>query len=118
MKSHSRRRNRTSLRKRDCSIDAENLTRISCGFIDKIRELIQPSEIYRNTICHGDLWVANFMYKYENSTPISCRIIDFQTFRYAPPAQDFMTYMYLVADKTVRGTTFRPSVTHHLRRIL
>lgn len=101
----------------DCSIDAENLTRISCGFIDKIRELIQPSEIYRNTICHGDLWVANFMYKYENSTPISCRIIDFQTFRYAPPAQDFMTYMYLVADKTVRGKNMEDMMEYYYEKM-
>lgn len=65
----------------------------------KMFDLIKPSQLYRNVISHGDLWQTNFMMKYDKYHPIQCKIIDFQTARYVPPAQDLMAFLYLTTTR-------------------
>lgn len=56
--------------------------------------MIKPSAIFLNTICHGDTNGLNVMYKYRDSKPIGCKLIDFQTLRYCPPAHDVLQFVF------------------------
>lgn len=76
-----------------------------------------------NTLVHKDLWVNNIMFKYENNAPTSAVLIDYQCMRYAPPAFDLVSFLYLTTDKRFRQererdifdyyyTTFIKNLTH------
>ncbi|XP_044750473.1 uncharacterized protein LOC123310857 [Coccinella septempunctata] len=62
----------------------------------------KPSKKWRNTICHGDFWTKNFMIKFEENRVKDVMMIDFQTYRYAPPAQDLMAFIYLNTTRELR----------------
>lgn len=63
----------------------------------------QPSKKYKNVVSHGDLWVNNFMFKYEDETPVDCKFIDYQLARYAPPAFDLAQTVYINSTKEFRA---------------
>lgn len=68
----------------------------------KLLELVEPSKKYRNVLCHGDLWINNLMFKYDEEKPIECKIIDFQLTRYAPPAMDLATFIFTSSSRGFR----------------
>ncbi|CAD7091514.1 unnamed protein product [Hermetia illucens] len=45
---------------------------------DKILDTIRPSSDDILTICHGDCWVNNFLFKYKEDSPIDAVFVDFQ----------------------------------------
>lgn len=61
-----------------------------------------PSRKFRNTICHGDVWTQNFMYKIEQGQPKNCVLVDFQATRYGPPAQDVLAFLHLTTNREFR----------------
>ena len=66
-------------------------------------EFVKPSKKYRNVICHGDLWASNIFFRYnENAEPVEVRLVDFQLFRYTPPAHDVMCFLYFVSNRDFR----------------
>ncbi|KAL3282903.1 hypothetical protein HHI36_006061 [Cryptolaemus montrouzieri] len=65
-------------------------------------DFAKPSTKWRNTLCHSDLWTKNFMVQVEDNQVKNVMIIDFQTYRYAPPAQDLMAFIYLNSCKLMR----------------
>ncbi|EFA03626.1 uncharacterized protein LOC103312981 [Tribolium castaneum] len=80
-------------------------TRIVSGIEEK-KTFAVPSSRFRNTICHADPWTKNFLFKFEDGKAINCVTVDWQTYRYGPPAQDVLAFIYLVADGDVRKTHF------------
>ncbi|XP_037921006.1 uncharacterized protein LOC119657908 isoform X2 [Hermetia illucens] len=46
--------------------------------VDKILDTIRPSQNDILTICHGDCWVNNFLFKYNEDSPIDAVFVDFQ----------------------------------------
>ncbi|KAJ3653625.1 hypothetical protein Zmor_012865 [Zophobas morio] len=64
----------------------------------------KSSTKFKSTICHGDLWKNNFMFKVEDK--IECVLVDFQSYRYAPPGQDVMTFLHFVTSEEVRTKHF------------
>uniref|UniRef100_A0A2A4JSU1 CHK kinase-like domain-containing protein n=1 Tax=Heliothis virescens TaxID=7102 RepID=A0A2A4JSU1_HELVI len=55
-----------------------------------------------NVLIHKDLWVNNMMFKYEDNVPTNALILDFQLLRYAPPAFDLMSFVYLTTSRSFR----------------
>lgn len=51
----------------------------------------QPRKV--NVINHGDMWVNNFMYKYENGVPVDIICVDFQMSSYNSPGVDVNYFM-------------------------
>lgn len=77
-----------------------------------IYKLVKPSKKFRNVLCHGDLWSANLLLKYDEQTNkfAGCKFVDFQCGRYVPPSHDVLSLIYL--------TTSREFRTEHLYELL
>lgn len=62
---------------------------------DLLFEKLGASKKYRNVICHGDAYVSNMLFKFDNSGECEdVKLIDFQILRYCPPAQDLTFFLY------------------------
>ena len=71
--------------------------------LEQICDFVKPSTKFRNVVCHGDLWVNNIFFKYDDSNkPIEARFVDFQLIRYNPPASEVMWFLHLVTTKHFR----------------
>lgn len=46
------------------------------------------SSKYKSVFTHGDLWTNSAAFKYEDNVPKTCKLLNFQFVRYAPPAFD------------------------------
>lgn len=62
---------------------------------DGLAGYVKPSKKFRNTVSHADLWKNNALFKTNRSDELECVLIDFQLARYAPPAFDILTSLYL-----------------------
>ncbi|XP_063922706.1 uncharacterized protein LOC135137090 [Zophobas morio] len=71
---------------------------------------VKPSTVFRNTILHGDLWTNNMMFKFEDGRPVNCVIVDFQSHRYGPPAQDVVAFLHLTTNREFRKTHFEEAL--------
>ncbi|XP_063699896.1 uncharacterized protein LOC134830372 [Culicoides brevitarsis] len=70
--------------------------------INRIYDLVKPSEKYRNVMNQADLWSSNILFKYEDDKPIDSRLVDFQFSRYAPPAYEIATLLTVSNTKDFR----------------
>ncbi|XP_022224504.2 uncharacterized protein LOC111075492 [Drosophila obscura] len=64
------------------------------AIMEGIYEQAEPSTRYRNVLCHRDLWVGNTFYPREEESGAAL-LVDFQTCRYTPPAQDLSYSLYM-----------------------
>ena len=69
---------------------------------DLQKQFVKPSTTFRNTFLHGDLWTKNMMFKFEDGRPVNCVLVDFQSHRYGPPAQDVVAFLHLTTDQKFR----------------
>lgn len=54
----------------------------------------------RNTMCHGDVWVNNFMFRNDaQGRPVEVSLVDFQLSRYTPPAHDLVMFVVFCTDR-------------------
>ncbi|XP_050085144.1 uncharacterized protein LOC126570999 isoform X2 [Anopheles aquasalis] len=75
--------------------------------LEHVYALSKPSDQFRCTVVHRDLWFNNFMFQCspddsECDNPLDCLLIDFQLARYLPPAVDFLCALYLLTDRAQR----------------
>lgn len=71
-------------------MSAGNLYDIMCKCIlDKKKDKF-------NVICHGDLWINNIMFKYDDNESIvtDVKFIDLQAMRYTSPVTDLLQFFY------------------------
>lgn len=67
---------------------------------DRLVKLVQPSDVYRNVLCHADVWVNNFLFRHDvEGRPLEARLVDFQLARYLPPAHDVASFLHLVCTR-------------------
>ncbi|KAI5643443.1 ecdysteroid kinase domain-containing protein [Phthorimaea operculella] len=64
-------------------------------------------------ISHGDTWITNFLYKYENSKPVDTKIIDFQLARCANPVLDLTFFIYSCTDQEMRLKHYDDLLSHY-----
>lgn len=88
--------------------------------IGKIIEFVRPSAKYRNILLHGDLWSNNMLFSYddtEQARPTDCRLVDFQLARYAPPALDLVSFVYLCTTEELRSRHLDDIYDHYYRSL-
>ncbi|CAD0201318.1 unnamed protein product [Chrysodeixis includens] len=51
-----------------------------------------------STICHGDCWNNNMIFKYKGFKPVDVIFFDYQLTRYASPVTDISYYLYMSTD--------------------
>lgn len=94
------------------AIDAVEKEYPNSIYVEKIKKFAVP-ERYEDMIravrdktngvmSHGDSWTNNFLYKYENNSPIAAKIIDFQLTRCASPVLDIIFVIYACTDQDLR----------------
>lgn len=71
-------------------------------FITRYPEWVKPSKTFKNTLCHGDLWAANLMFKFTDEKAVDCKLVDFQSYRYVPPIHDVLCFIYFSTDRKFR----------------
>ncbi|XP_039753345.1 uncharacterized protein LOC120628792 [Pararge aegeria] len=52
-----------------------------------------------STICHGDCWNNNILFKYQGKRPVDVLFVDYQLVRYASPVTDISYFLYMSADQ-------------------
>jgi aminoglycoside/choline kinase family phosphotransferase len=89
--------------------------RLSEAWDKCIKMAAEPSGMFKNVLCHRDLWLNNIMFKYDaDGHPSEATLVDFQIFRYCPPAIDLSMFMYLTTTRQFREQhLFSLLLTYH-----
>lgn len=71
--------------------------------MERIKIILSSSKTVRHTICHGDVWANNLLFKYgPDGKPTEVKIVDFQCYRYVEPTSDVMIFLYLSCNQRFR----------------
>lgn len=73
---------------------AIKLRNLQKTFLKKVGEVVEPTPNELKVLNHGDLWVNNFLFKYDKSVPIDISFIDFQGSVYTSPGIDINYFFY------------------------
>ncbi|XP_077291491.1 uncharacterized protein LOC143914946 [Arctopsyche grandis] len=66
-----------------------------------------------NVICHGDCWINNFLFKYEDDKILDMKFIDWQIVRLASPITDISYMMCTSTDEQVRSDCYVRSLDQY-----
>ncbi|XP_068229656.1 uncharacterized protein [Palaemon carinicauda] len=55
------------------------------------------------SICHGDCWSSNMLFRYEEDTPVEVMLVDFQACHYATVASELNQFLYSAVTSEVRS---------------
>jgi len=67
-----------------------------------------------DTLCHGDFWSNNIMFKYDDEGKVNGTIlVDFQLINYGHPAYDLMYLLYLSTDTQFRDMHMGQCLQHY-----
>ncbi|BFF94525.1 uncharacterized protein DMAD_12132 [Drosophila madeirensis] len=86
------------------------------NLLTKSEELVTPSRIIRNVLCHRDTWDRNIFFRFGSESsvlPSACCIVDFQLTKYCSPTLDVLFLLYIVASADVRQEIYDESLEHY-----
>ncbi|KAM3958718.1 uncharacterized protein ACR2FA_007238 [Aphomia sociella] len=80
------------------------LSEIQPKILNILRMYTRPGKY--NVLCHGDCWINNMLFKYEENKPTRVCFLDFQAVRYASPVTDIIYFLCLCTNSTFRSKHF------------
>jgi thiamine kinase-like enzyme len=85
---------------------ASKLKNFGKKMISKSIDLYKRNDLSFNVFNHNDLWINNFMYKYENSIVKDVLLLDYQLSYWGSPAIDINYFLYSSVKDDVREKNF------------
>lgn len=74
-------------------------------------EKVKKSSKFRNVVCHGDVYVSNMLFNFDESKVChAVTLVDFQILRYCPPTQDLVFFLY--------QNTFKETLDEHFSDLI
>lgn len=70
-----------------------------------------------NSVLHGDLWSANFLYLYENEKPVKAKLVDFQTIKYGPVQLDVVQFIMSNTRRNFRTQNFDSLLAFYFEKL-
>ncbi|XP_063363838.1 uncharacterized protein LOC134652606 [Cydia amplana] len=58
-----------------------------------------PPPLQYSTICHGDCWINNIIFKNKATRPVEVMFVDYQLSRYASPVSDISYFLYMSTER-------------------
>ncbi|CAB3368315.1 Hypothetical predicted protein [Cloeon dipterum] len=71
---------------------------------------------YRNVLSHGDLWVNNMLFK-DELDHVEAVLVDFQTYRYAPPILDLLMLLHCATSREFRAQHQKELIELYFREL-
>lgn len=100
-------------------------------YVDKLKKFVGNGLFFCNmvelvnrdtplaTICHGDCWTNNFLYKYDgNNDILEVCLVDFQLIRYGSPALDVANLIFCCTDKSLRENHMKTLLQAYYKELL
>lgn len=79
----------------NCSRFVPYIRKNSKYSFDKMLEIVKPTANSISVLCHGDSWINNFLFKYdENGKVLHAKLVDFQLSRYGSPTTDLLYFLF------------------------
>jgi len=66
-----------------------------------------------SSVCHGDCWTNNFLFRYEDAKPVEVCLVDFQMHRYSSVATDLQYFFYTSFNGDLRKSEFENFFTFY-----
>lgn len=64
-------------------------------------------------ILHGDFWINNMLFKYENEGPIAIKMVDFQMSRIGHPTSDLLYFLFTSTTAKMRKMHAKDWLRHY-----
>ncbi|GBP86682.1 hypothetical protein EVAR_103626_1 [Eumeta japonica] len=102
----------------DCD-EFQNILKKFCSFDfkEKVRYLRNGHNYMYSVITHGDVWVNNLLFQYDEDTPTGVILLDYQISRYSSPLCDLYFMLFLAVDEATRDGHFMDLVNTYERAL-
>ncbi|KAJ1531751.1 hypothetical protein ONE63_000414 [Megalurothrips usitatus] len=102
----------------------EKMVKLSDGMHQRLCDIVAPGDESAgslNVLNHGDFWINNMMFLYDEDdtqsrTPTDIRVVDLQIVRFSSPALDLQYFIVTSANQEVREGRLDELLEHYRRR--
>lgn len=85
----------------------ERIEKLAGKLYDVMYHCVRDSSDNWMVICHGDLWINNLMFRYDECDRVEdVKFVDLQTLRYTSPVIDILHFLYTSTEYDVRRQHF------------
>lgn len=85
---------------------------------DDLYDIFEPRKDSLNVLTHGDLWLNNMMFKYNNDGNIvDFRLVDLRICRYGTPVTDLVYFLFSSANQDVRENRLDEMISVYLEML-
>lgn len=79
---------------------------------------MSPKPQQFSVLCHGDAWLANMLFRYDDEGRVDCQFIDFQQSVYTSPAIDLISLIFTSAETESKLKNFEHFVKFYHEQLV